>query len=181
MGIFYDIVAITNLKGPVPILKSSNISYNFMVHLDKLPVNTTNSRIMRTRNSFMFTDFPRERRKRTSLSTGPYHTVFQDKSQLQMLLVFQDLVLTHLDRQEVQVPPYIPKYGAHSHRSSIPSCLLPFSHEANSGNYDFSAWLSAHLGQGWLVICPGLEGTFLVYPYSLPLTHKSNTVWKINH
>lgn len=78
-----------------------------MVHLDKLPVGSSSSRIMRTRRSFMFTNFPRETGSRISLSTDLCHTVSFTVRQFLLLSAFWALILTHWDRQEIQVHPQL--------------------------------------------------------------------------
>lgn len=62
-------------EGPGPTRAESNSPIGFHGTLDKLPVSSpSNSSIMRTRNSFMFTDFPRERAGTISLPSDLCHT-----------------------------------------------------------------------------------------------------------
>lgn len=167
-----------------------------MVHLDKLPSDTSNSRIMRTRNSFMITDFPRQLGRRflcPVICVTQSQKVFQDETWLWMLLVFWALILTHMAEMKFKsTPTFIPKYGVHSHWMFHHITFTPPSSGyelPESKNSDFSTWAISPLGSKWVGHMSWFvwvsPSSFLLFqcPIQLvpPFTHKSNSSGKLNH
>lgn len=144
-----------------------------MVHLDTLPLGTSNSRIMRTRNSFMFTDFPRQIGSRISLSSDLCHTVTESLSRWDRVLgairVLSSYFNPHGRTGNPSPPPLsFPNMEITITEHLITSHLLLLPQDMSSqraGTMISPPGPSTHLGQGWLAMCPGLCGTVLIYSY----------------
>ena len=151
-----------------------NISSNFMVHLDKLPSDTSNSRIMRIRNSFMFTDFPRQLGSRISLSSDLCHTTTESLSRWDTALDAISILSSHFNphgrRWNSSPPPLsFPNVEFTVTESFITSHLLPLPQDMSSQRTRTVVsppGPSAHLGQSGLAIHLGLCGSVLVHSFS---------------
>ena len=145
-----------------------------MVRLDKLPSDTSNSRIRRTRNSFMFTDFPRQPGSRISLSSDLCHTVTESLSGWDMALdainVLSSNFNPHGRRWNSSPPPLsLPNMEFTVTECFITSHLLPRPQDMSSQRTRTvisPPGPSAHSGQSGLAIHLGLCGSVLVYSFS---------------
>lgn len=157
------------LGGPGLIPIDGSVSQDLTVHLDKLPVGT-NSRIMRTRNSFMFTDFQENRQQGFFVQRSVWHRVFQDEPEfLGAISVLNAHFNPHRWTGNPSPPPHTPTFL--NMEFTVTECSITshpplMSQDVSSQKArTISPWAISPFGSSFVGHMSDLHGTFLICSY----------------